>query len=486
MINFKIFVMTRGIKISAILLSAMLISECATDRIQVGRQEELTCKTPKTRYDFGKNKPVRALKTNKGKYTANVYSWAWNNSNNPHSYKNTTRKDKHPGMLSYGLRNTKDSQLLAHFSINDLISPEQLLTGSENKLNYNELRKLSDEVGTINGSKDIIVSPSQDDLQFRIYKDNESGNTYVVSQKEYISDVLPNDSPDAAGVSIMNKVKSEQSRQTPSRKNEVFILMMAILAGLIPFGAIKATPKLAANISFWAAMNPWTTRFLFAGVQIALATAGVMLGERLAENSIYFSDLSRDVLLGTFLTSSIFYPVKHTSIKFFKHSYLKQKGFDLALAISGFMLMVNAGNDPGMRASFTNLVSFKGHEQQTVNMLNDHSQASKQLVYCQSNKQVQDEQTVPQHKATSKGTKIIYTILVVLAALVLGMLLAAAACELSCNGLTGLAVLVGIGGVALVLGLTVWAIKSIWHPKQKKIKKPSQADSTPKESTIQI
>ena len=478
--------MTRGIKISAILLSAMLISECATERIQVVRQIDLACKTPKTRYDFGKNKPIRSIKSINDKFTTSVNISSWINTHNRYSYKNITKEEKHPGMPVYALGETKNDQMLTHCNIYEHIFPEQLLKGSDLTLNYFALSKPPNGVSTINASEDIAVSSAQEDLQFKIYKDNESGKTYVVSQKENISDVIRNDSLDAAGVSIMNKVKSEQSRQTPSRKNEVFILMMAILAGLIPFGAIKAMPKLAANISFWAAMNPWTTRFMFAGVQIALATAGVMLGERLAENSIYFSDLSRDVLLGTFLTSSIFYPVKHTSIKFFKHSYLKQKGFDLALAISGFMLMVNAGNDPAMRASFTNLVSFKGHEQQKVNALNDHSQASKQLVYYLNDKQQQDEQTVPQHIATSKGTKIIYTILVVLAALVLGMLLAAAACELSCNGLTGLAVLVGIGGVALLLGLTVWAIKSIWHPKQKKIKKPSQADSKPKESTIQI
>ncbi len=55
--------------------------------------------------------------------------------------------------------------------------------------------------------------------------------------------------------------------------------MMAILAGLIPLATIKASPKLASDISFWAAMNPWKTRFMFAGTQIAMGTAGFMLGE---------------------------------------------------------------------------------------------------------------------------------------------------------------------------------------------------------------
>jgi hypothetical protein len=256
---------------------------------------------------------------------------------------------------------------------------------------------------------------------------------------------------------------------------------------LIPLATIKATPKLTANISFWAAMNPWKTRFMFAGAQIAMGTAGVLLGERLADNGIHFSDLSRDLLLGAFLTSSMLYPVKNTSIKFFKHTYLRQKAFDLALAISGIMLMVNAGNDPGMRASLTSMVSIKGHEHQNVDILNDHSQAPKQLLYYQNDKQLQDEQTAPQNKETSRGLKNLYTVLAVLATVVLGCLLAAAACGIYCNGMVGLAFLVGIGGGSLLIGLAIWVIKSIWHPKHKQRIKPSTgSESIPQKGSLQI
>jgi hypothetical protein len=256
---------------------------------------------------------------------------------------------------------------------------------------------------------------------------------------------------------------------------------------LIPLATIKATPELTANISFWAAMNPWKTRFMFAGIQIAMGIAGILLGERLADNGIHFSNLSRDLLLGAFLTSSMLYPVKHTSIKLFKHSYLRQKAFNLAVAISGFMLMVNAGNDPGMRASLTNMVSFKGYEQQNVNMLNDHSQAPKQLLYYQNVKLLQDQQAAPRNKETSQGLKILYTMLVILAALVLGCLVAAAACGLSCNGIVGLAYLVGIGGGGLLITLAIWAIKSIWNPKhRKRIKSPKGTDPIPQAGTLKV
>jgi len=181
----------------------------------------------------------------------------------------------------------------------------------------------------------------------------------------------------------------------------------------------------------------------------------------------------------------VLYPVKNTSIKLFKHSYLRQKAFDLALAISGFMLMVNAGNDPGMRASLTSMVSFNSHEQQNMNMVNAHKQAPGQLLYYQNEKQVQDEQTAAQKK--EKTRKISLTILAVLGAVVLGFLLAAAACGLACNGMEALAYVVGIGGGILLITLAFLAIKSIWHPKNKKRIKPSEGNyPTPQEGTLQI
>jgi uncharacterized transporter YbjL len=148
--------------------------------------------------------------------------------------------------------------------------------------------------------------------------------------------------------------------------------------------------------------------------------------------------------------------------------------------------MVCAGNDPGTRASLTKMVSFKSHEQQNVNMQNDNSQASKQLVYYQNDKQVQNEQTAPQVKRTSNGSKILLTFLVVLAALGLGYLLALASCAIYCNGMIGLSFIVGIGGGALIIVLMIGLIKSIWHPKHKKKIIPSEGtDSISQTGSLQ-
>jgi hypothetical protein len=480
--------MCRKIRILTVILFAILISSCATDRIQIAQKEDIACKTPKTRYDSGKNKPIQAIKSKNRKHTRYVYHAAWKNTHNGYAAKNLIKKEKHPEKLIYGLGKTKNYHMPAHFGINELIFLQQMPKISEINLYYYELKKLPDPVRIINEPKDIINSPSQEDILFPINQaNNESGYSYAFLKQEYIDDIMLNEFSDETGESILNTVKSDQSQKTPFQKSETFILMIAILAGLIPFAAIKATPKFATNISFWTAMNPWKTRFMFAGIQIALGTAGVLIGERLADNGIHFSGLSRDLLLGAFLTSSLLYPVRYTSIKFFKHSYLRQKAFDLALAISGFMLMVNAGNDPGIRASLTNMVNIKGHEQQNVKMLNDQSQTPKQLVYFQNDKQVQDEQTALQSKETSRGLKILYTLLAVLAGLVLGFLLAAAACAIYCNGMEGLAFVAGIGGGILLILLAVWAIKSIWHPKHKRRTNLSEIpNSIAPGSTLQV
>jgi hypothetical protein len=445
--------MSREIRISTLILSALLIYSCATNRIQVTQKEVITCKTPKTRYDFGKNKPIQAIKSNNRKYTRYVYHAAWNNKHKGFSSNNTTGKEKHPGKIIYGLGETKNYHKLTSSGISDLMILQQIQKGPEISLNHSEFRKLQDPVRIIIEPKEINISPSQEDILFPINK--------------------------------VNNV-SGQSQKTPFPQSGTFLLMMAITTGLIYFAAIKASPKLTSNISFWAAVYPWRTRFMFAGIQIALATAGVLVGEKLADNGIHFSGISRDLLLGAFLTSSLVYPEKNASFNIFEHSYLRQKVFDLALALSGFMLMVNAGNDPGMRATLTSMVSFKGHEQQNVNMLNDHSQAPKQLVYYQNDEQLQNEQTPPRNKETSRGFKIFYTVMAILVAAGLGYLVAVGACGLYCNGMVGLASIAGIGGAGLIIASAILVLKSIWHPKHKKrIKSPEGTYSRQKEATLQ-
>jgi hypothetical protein len=460
--------MSREIKISAIILSAILISSCATDRISYVRKGEIDCITPKARFHPEKNIPIHAIKSNNRYYARSRNQTAWNKKQNIHSAKNIIKNDKYPEVLVYDLKENTNSQILTHSGLKEVISFQQIPKISEISLYFSDLKHIPVQLQLINRTEDGTKYPSQENINVPSYSND------LLNQDD-MNAIFLAEGTTATRELIPDPLKQGRFQETPFHKSEIFILMMALLGGLIPLAAIKIKPKLASDISFWAAMNPWKTRFMFAGVQIAFGIAGVILGERLAANGIHFSDLSRDLLVGAFLTSSMLYPVKYSTIKLFKHSYLKQKAFDLALAISGFMLMVNAGNEPGLRASLTNMVNFKGHEQQNVKMLNDQSQASKQLLYYQNDKQFQDEQTASKYKEPSRGLKIFYTVLAVLATLALAYLVALAACGLSCNGMVGFAAVTGIGGAGLVIAFAIWAIKSIWHPKPKKRIKPSES-----------
>ncbi len=102
-------------RISTILLFAILISSCATDRLQVSMRKDLECKTIKTRYDYGRNKPIQTINSDNRKYARYVYHATRNNIHNGIASKNMTKKDKHPGNLNYVLEENKNYPDLADF-----------------------------------------------------------------------------------------------------------------------------------------------------------------------------------------------------------------------------------------------------------------------------------------------------------------------------------------------------------------------------------
>ncbi len=74
--------MIKARRIPAILLFAILISSCATYRNQVAMKKDLECKTIKSRYDYGRNKPIQAINSSNRKYARYVYHATWNSLHN--------------------------------------------------------------------------------------------------------------------------------------------------------------------------------------------------------------------------------------------------------------------------------------------------------------------------------------------------------------------------------------------------------------------
>jgi len=478
--------MNKGIILAAVIFSALLISSCATRRVGLITKNNLICKSPDSRYDYGRKKSLQTKNSISRKNSQSVYQLAWNKTHKTYASKRITEKGKKAERNIYNELKAISYNILAEESAIEKNINQLAISSLTNDLFNFEWEKIQDQENKINEPENINYGVKKASGKLQINStDPESVLPYFDSGQEVIKRnilIRPSDigrtSPGITG-------NSGPTQKISLYKRESFILFIALLFGLIPLGLIKANPKLAANISFWAAMNPWKTRFMFAGIQAGLIATGLILGERLAYNGIHFSNVSKDLLIGAFLTSSLLYPVKHTSIKLLKHSYLRQKAFDLTLAVSGFMLMVAAGNDPVMRGSYTKMISFinPGYENRIENLRPE----PKQLLYYQNDGQQIKEQAVPDKEDKTRRKKTLATIFASLGFLALGFLVAGAACSLSCNGMEGLAYLVGIGGGALIIGLWIYAIKSIWHPKPKTGKKPPvRNDATLSPGSIRI
>ena len=467
--------MKKGMRISVVALSAVIIASCATDRIHRVSKEDLACKTPETKYDYGRNLPIREIKTNNRKYSRYVHRSSWNNIHTRSASKNLTRVDKDPVTIVAGQGIIKADNIPAFPGIDRQTIDRQMIIWSASEENKDQLEKLrGPAVASLISAEIIAILPLETYPTPEIITYNPSS----ASGQEYIESSLTKSYPGQADVSVHATESPEQSQNKPFGNSEAFVFMMALMAGLIPFGLIKTYPNLAANVSFWAAMNPWKTRLMFAGTNTAMIAGGLMLGEQLADSGIYFSGLSRYLLMGTFFASSLLYPVRKASSRILKHSYSKQKAFDLAVAISGFMLMVNVGNDPEIRTTMTNFTGLENHGYQNENTLKGYGQERQNLLYYETVEQVQDEQKTAEEEKLIRNKKIGSTAAVSFLALLAAFVVAVGACGLSCNGMAGLAALTGIGGGGLVIGLTIWAIRRIWHPRVVKEIKPKE-DTAP-------
>ena len=467
--------MKQVVRLSVVVLAAVMIASCATNRIKQVRNDDLACKTPQTKYDYGRNLPTRAIKSNNRNFSRYAHRTSWNKTHARYASKNIARLDKDPIPIAAERGIITTSNIPAFPGIDLQTIDRQLSLWAETDFNKDQLEKLRGPAEASSEYGEAITTPSREEILMP--ETNSSVATvrsFNPSPSENVDGSVPKEYSDKAGLAIHNAEKPDPSKETPFEKSEAFIFMMAILAGLIPFGVIKANPNLAANISFWAAMNPWKTRLMFAGTNTAMIAGGLMLGDQFADSGIHFSGLSRYLLMGTFFASSLLYPVRNASSRILKHSYSKQKAFDLAVAISGFMLMVNVGNDPAVRATLTNIVSLNNHDQQYENTMNGYSQTPQKLLYYETVSKVQDDQKTAEEEKQIRSKKIASTVGVSFLALLAALGVAAAACGLSCNGMAGLAALTGIGGGVLIIGLTIWAIRRIWRPRLVKEIKPNE------------
>jgi len=126
-----------------------------------------------------------------------------------------------------------------------------------------------------------------------------------------------------------------------SKNTNALFAFFAGLLGLLTFGIFRLNLSSAKKISYWAKDNRRKAEVLILAIHTILGIGGLFTGKILYDLDIIASDITRNILLGSFLLAWILYPTK---TKLFQHSYLRRKIHDLSLPLIGFLLMTNIGN----------------------------------------------------------------------------------------------------------------------------------------------
>jgi hypothetical protein len=220
------------------------------------------------------------------------------------------------------------------------------------------------------------------------------------------------------------------------------------LIGLLTLGLGLPLIKKAKSMSLWASRNKKQSQTLLTLSHIGLGATGFYLGNQLAGEGILSSELTSQILFGTASIATALYPSRKKKTGLFKYSFFKAKMFSLFLALTGFALMMNVGNNWAENkhnaASPIEVVSnFEASEHNnTVVMNND-----------------EPERVV---------LRILGTIGVVILSIILLYIVAIFSCMLACSNMGALAVVVLLGGLAGTIFLAVFLLKSIWKRKPKK------------------
>jgi len=231
------------------------------------------------------------------------------------------------------------------------------------------------------------------------------------------------------------------------------------------------------TISFWASKNIILARTLLVISHLLLTVLAITLGLLLKNETITIDPIYGYTSILLFLFAFAAYPSKNKAIHFTKR-YGYQKIFDGLLALSTFLMLIclsnqswnntNAANawmpkristvnsnsnEPSIASPEAKIIPKKAAKKQWMNKVMDFLNAS---------------------KSYTSGEKVIFTILAILGAAALLYLVAALACNISCNGAEGAAIAVAVVGVGAIIFLFIKLMKHLnKNPTISRKKKPS-------------
>lgn len=237
------------------------------------------------------------------------------------------------------------------------------------------------------------------------------------------------------------------------------------------------------KISLWAKHHKKPARLLIVSSFILLTLLGILTGSLLNEIGVSFLPLFLVVVIGIYLAALAIYPSMMLKSKKINRAvlYARQKCCDFALGASTFCMIVFFANQPGqlfnsvtpawaanpvqpLLPKDSTLKTYKTIAAFSASLKDDNG---KSLKWKERKKLLKVQVKAIRNSEMSKGGKTALIILSVLVAIGLLALVAALACNLSCSGSEGAAVMVMLGGGALIIYLLVITIKSIKGKKQK-------------------
>lgn len=237
--------------------------------------------------------------------------------------------------------------------------------------------------------------------------------------------------------------------------------------------------------SIWAKTHKWPARFIIIGSFIILNALGIFCGILLNDLNISLTTAFLLFFLGIYILGVLLYPAKWMKGKILSSTafYIRKKSCDFILAAAAFGMFIYLGNHPekifqgypSLNAAIVINPSLpkdsitKGYKSISAFSASMKDKDGNQLKWKERKKLLKEQvRGIKKSNDLSKGQKTFLIILSVIVALGLLFLVASLACSLSCNGSDALAVIVGLGGTALIVFLFVLVMRSIQGKKKKK------------------
>ncbi len=243
------------------------------------------------------------------------------------------------------------------------------------------------------------------------------------------------------------------------------------------------------KISLWAKSHKWPARIIIIVSFVLLNGLGIVTGLLLRDLQVILPSATLLFFVSLYAGGVLFYPRKKRTVDGQARSiyYRRQKTCDMLLVGSTFLLIVYLANQPRQLFNYpplfasamattpslpkdSSLRSFKPINAFAASMKDENG---KLLKWKERKKMLKEQiRAIKNDKEPSPGGKTGLIILSVIVALGLIGLVGSLACTISCGGSEALAIVVLIGGTALVVALLVYVIRRIMGKSKKQIKNP--------------